>query len=140
MHLNFIFQTKYGKTYKSPGEEVIRFKLFKENLKIIKNHNDRYEIGQESYTMGVNKFADLTQEEFPQLWSMPNVKLNEPYDRYYAEPNANAVNSVDWREKGAVLDIVDQKNCGSCWAFSAVGIKEQLITIINKINKDFLIH
>lgn len=57
------WKKKFEKTY-SPDEEGHRRALWEENKKIIEKHNAEYEQGKTSYTMGLNQFSDMTNEEF----------------------------------------------------------------------------
>lgn len=36
-----------------------RFQIFKNNLQLISQHNELYNKGESSYTMGINEFMDM---------------------------------------------------------------------------------
>merc|ERR1711994_661075 len=55
------FEYKFGKTYKSSAERLTRFATFIKNVKEIEEHNKS---GKSSYKKVINKFADMTPEEF----------------------------------------------------------------------------
>lgn len=57
-----ILQADLGKSYE-PEEDAKRFEIFKENLAMIEEHNKKYEKGEVTYTMGLNKFTDWFPEE-----------------------------------------------------------------------------
>jgi len=98
-----------------------RYSIFKDNLNWIEENNAK----NLSYTVGLNRFADLTSKEFagkngllkPSVPSEAPVTLdNKSNVKYAAE--------FDWRTGGAIEVIRDQGQCGSCYAFSAVSAAE----------------
>ena len=39
--------------------QLKRFQIFKNNLQLISQHNELYNKGESSYTMGINEFMDM---------------------------------------------------------------------------------
>ncbi|KAL3621136.1 putative cysteine protease rd21b [Castilleja foliolosa] len=123
---------KHGKAYNALGEKERRFEIFKDNLRFIDEHNsvDR------SYKVGMNRFADLTNEEYRSRFASgrlergAGLKSRSASDRYATKVGEKLPGSVDWREKGAVAPVKDQGQCGSCWAFSTVAAVEGVNKIV----------
>ncbi|CAD7079900.1 unnamed protein product [Hermetia illucens] len=59
------FKTKFNKSYPDAKEEAKRKAIFEATLKRVKEHNKKYDAGQESYSLGINHFADLEGHEVP---------------------------------------------------------------------------
>merc|ERR1712241_1546671 len=71
------FKTKFNKAYKNDAEDAYRMKVFSDNLEKISKHNDEAEKGMHTFTLGVNKFADLTIEEWRNTLALNTRKSGE---------------------------------------------------------------
>ncbi len=124
------FTEEYGKDYATPAEERSRFKIFAENYRRINEFN-RENAGS---TVGVNEFADLSDEEFEMTYlnaagAPPQCTVTKEHLRVpeYEEPSEPI--SVNWVEKGKVVPVKNQGSCGSCWTFAATSVTETLYAI-----------
>ncbi|KAM4708315.1 procathepsin L-like [Discoglossus pictus] len=118
-----LWKTRHKKSY-AGKEEGWRRIIWEKNLKMIEMHNLDHSLGKHTYTLKMNKFGDMTTEEFKVL-NGHRGKLSKANGSTFLPPsNFEAPNSVDWREHGYVTPVKDQGQCGSCWAFSSTGALE----------------
>lgn len=115
---------KYDKTYNNT-EYSRRYDIFETNMDYIKKSNKDT---TKTYKLGINNFTDISHEEFEKKYL--NFKMNPAKQHnnnnfdYPVFPKQSIPSSIDWRASGIVTNIKQQGQCGSCWAFSAIGVVE----------------
>lgn len=134
------FVSKFQRSYKNISEYNKRLEHFKQNKAFIDAENAM----KGSYTLELNKFADLSNEEFQTMMGLvvprdAKIRAEEEEEEEETENVEEALaetsqaSSINWVTAGAVQSVRNQGSCGSCYAFSAIGTIESALYIKSKI-------
>jgi cathepsin L len=116
----FVNWMKVNNKVYSHDEFQVRWQNWKHNYAFVEEFNTR-NVG---FTVGMNKFADLTVEEFNKNFKGLKNKLRTVPETVPEVDTNGLPASVDWRTRGIVTGIKNQGQCGSCWSFSTTGSME----------------
>ena len=103
--------SRHSKVYSSLADYEKRKQIFNDNLQIIDSLNKKHE---GKTTFGLNRFSDMTLEEFQQhLNPQPKVKLGEnmrnleTQQQYSTNEIVKLPQSIDWWQLGKVTLVKD---------------------------------
>nr|XP_034189227.1 cathepsin L1 [Osmia lignaria]XP_034189228.1 cathepsin L1 [Osmia lignaria]XP_034189230.1 cathepsin L1 [Osmia lignaria] len=119
------YKARYNKSY-SGSEENDRRTTWEENLVTIYKHNMMAAAGHHSYTLRDNHMADLATRQYirEMVKLMPSrkrrVSTKDMVGAVLHDPRRVPL-QFDWRDIGFLTRPENQRDCGSCYAYSIAG-------------------
>lgn len=130
------FTNKFKKNYLNEIEKNFKYVKFNEKFRNLNKFKNKYR-----HRLGVTKFFDLDEDEFHKTYLTFKMKASEslPIIQMDSVGSSSVVvaSTIDWSQKIPNWEPREQKKCGCCWAFSAVGNIEALYFIKYKKFKSF---
>jgi len=88
---------------------------FYENKKLIDEHNERYAVCNESYSLGFWKGSDLTMQQVNEKFNglQVNMENRGTIKAKFLVEKTN-LTYLNWAEEGYVTSVQYQGTCGAC--------------------------